>query len=143
MSDDLPQFEGLAELRGYTEQPTTMQSLNEMLATLESYRAERGPFLREIRCGAKVVDYLREKLPTAEAPPWPSVMAASVPIIDDSAVPPGPAGARADAAAPDRGATRDATRRTQPGHAGGGRVRGTRPHGSPRRGHGGTGGAKR
>lgn len=78
-----------APLPGYTSEPPSMQSITEMQAALDAYRAERGPVLREIRCGAKVMDYLREKLPTTEAAPSPIAWATSVPIIDDRDVPPG------------------------------------------------------
>lgn len=59
-----------------------------MLARIERYRAEHGPYLREIRCGYKVLDHLRETLPKAEPGPRPLPMP-SVPLIDDSNVPPG------------------------------------------------------
>lgn len=87
----MPEYQLGDPLHGYTDQPppSSMQSIAEMYAALEAYRAEHGPFLREIRCGAKVVDYLREKPPATEVPTVPSVMSASVPIIDDSDVPPG------------------------------------------------------
>jgi hypothetical protein len=83
-------FEGLGDLPGYTDQPPSMQSLNGMLASIEAYRAERGPVLREIRCQAPVREHLADTLSRGTPPPsYLSAALFGIPLIDDSGVPDG------------------------------------------------------
>jgi hypothetical protein len=80
-----------APLPGYTAQPPlTTESLNDMLASLEAYRAEHGPVLRELRCQAAVREHLADTLSRGEPlPSCPPVTLFGIPLIDDDAVPAG------------------------------------------------------
>jgi hypothetical protein len=80
----VPEFEGLeAEQPSCTQQPLTFDQLAEQLAAIYAH----GPILREIRCGAGVIAYLKQQVPPSVASPWS--MATSVPLVEDSSVEPG------------------------------------------------------
>jgi hypothetical protein len=63
-----------------------MQALSETLASVEAYRAEHGPFLRELRCQTAVREHLENLLPSGDPLPLFPPVSTSVPLIDDDDV---------------------------------------------------------
>lgn len=63
-----------------------MQNVRDLYADMERARAERGPFLRELRCGEIVLTHLTLNLPRSEREPW-EPQPWGVPVIQDEDVP--------------------------------------------------------
>lgn len=84
MDDETP-----LQQRGYTaEEPGEVwRNTLDLMRDLERYRAEHGPFLRELRCTALVSRYLAVKLPRGEATGYATMT--GVPVLVDEEVPVG------------------------------------------------------
>lgn len=62
------------------------QNVLDLQAAIDRDREQRGPFVREFRCGTTVLRYMALKLPVGERKPW-EPQPFGIPVVKDGDVP--------------------------------------------------------